>query len=317
MSAIFQVVDASTSNDNPVAQVGMTLATISYGTPAQINTFLADTKLATKGQWELKWLASDAGNQVMVVKDNRSEQLAIAIRGSATTVYKEDFWVDWFEQDLPVFSPIDWPYGGAPPGTQIANGSHTGLKSLLSLRASDGSTLVDFLRTQQPFKWLIPVIGHSLGGALASVLAPYLHQQFNPGKKILDFWPVTFAGPTAGNQAFANWLNSDFLLGQSRYHNTLDVVPHSWQDLNWIVTSFNGGPRLPLLLSGLVAGVQAILSGLGDIYVQPGQGVALTGTLLINTSWYDEAGLQHGTNTYLQLVGAHEVFKPKKPSKKS
>lgn len=322
MSAIFQQenaranVGADTVGDI-VGQVGMTLAAIAYGTPAQIKTFLADKKLATKGQWELKWLAADAGNQVFVAKDTRSGQLAVVIRGSVTDIYSEAFWVDWFEQDLTVLRMADWKYGGAPAGVQVSHGSQEGLDSLISLRGQDGTSLVEFLRGQQPFSWLTPVIGHSLGGALASMLAPYLRQQFNPGKQVLDFWPVTFAGPTAGNGAFANWLEKDFLLGLSRYHNTLDIVPHSWQALDWIASSFNGGPRLPLVLQGLVDAMKLLLEGLSDQYVQPGAGVPLTGTLMVNAGWFNEAGLQHGSSTYLKLVGAPPVFPQKQPESNS
>jgi hypothetical protein len=200
----------------------------------------------------------------------------------------------------------DWPYGGAPAGARIASGSLSGLGSLLRLKDANKQTLVAFLRANRT-NTLTAVVGHSLGGALSYLLAPYLHQEFSPGQNVLDFWPVTFAAPTVGNGTYASWLQSQFVSSVSRYYNSADVVPHAWQDLAWIAASFPGGPRLPLVLDGLIDGIREILKLLKDSYVQPGTGVQLDGTIVVTDDWVEEAGTQHASATYLSLVGAPPV----------
>lgn len=287
-----------------VSQVGMTMAAIAYA-PGQsaIITQLADTTL-TAGRWALVWYGVDDASQVYVARDTVTGQQAVAIRGSVTDPCEEAFWLDWFQEDPSVFRMGGWPYGGAPAGASVSHGSLSGLGSLLSLKDLNKQTLVAFLRANPTPNVLTAVVGHSLGGALAYLLAPYLHQEFSPGQNVLDFWPVTFAAPTVGNGTYAAWLQSQFVASVSRYYNSVDVVPHAWQDLEWIAASFPGGPKLPLLLKGVVDGIREILKLLEDSYVQPGTGVQLNGTIVVTDDWVQEAGQQHGSATYLSLVGA-------------
>jgi hypothetical protein len=79
-------------------------------------------------------------------------------------------------------------------------------------------------------------------------------------------------------------------------------VPHSWWDLDWIIDSFPAGPSLPIILRGLVEVDKELLKKLGDQYVQPGTGNELQGTIQIPADWFQEAGIQHGTDTYLSLL---------------
>ena len=292
------------------AQVAMTLAAIAYADHTEILNLLANQHLATHGRWQLQWLGSDDANQAYVAQDQQTGQFAVSIRGSVTDPFSEAFWLDWFKQDLEVLAMDHWPYGGAPTGAKVAHGTLAGLRSLISLKDHSGQTMVDFLRAnlKPGVSPLTGVTGHSLGGALASVLAPYLHQQFSLGQQGLDFWPVTVAGPTAGNGIFANWLTQQFAASQGRYFNTLDVVPHAWQELRWIDQSFpNSGPRLSLVMKGLVEGIRDLLKLIKDSYVQPGAGIPLPGTLQSGDTWVTEAGQQHASSTYLTLVGAPPV----------
>ncbi len=297
----------STTAGDSVGQIGMTMASIAYAPDqATIASLLADTGLATQGNWNLVWYAADSGNQVYVAQDKISGQYAIAIRGSVTDPHTKAFWIDWFGQDLSVFRSAQWPYGGAPAGARVSNGSLHGLGSLLTLKDATQGDLASFLRAaQRPY--LTAVIGHSLGGALATMLAAYLHQQFSPGQNVLDFWPVTFAGPTAGNDVFAGWLLSQFAMTNSRYYNVDDVVPHAWQDLAWIRAAFPGQPKLPLPLIAPLDGIERLLQLEKENYTQPGNGSPLQGTIDLNDDWYAEAGLQHSGQTYLKLLGAPPV----------
>ena len=86
----------------------------------------------------------------------------------------------------------------------------------------------------------IVVTGHSKGGALSTTAALWLvdtqgagewvpkDERWDPQRKA-GISCYSFAGPTAGNAAFA--AHSDAVIGDRchRVYNTLDVVPHDWQ----------------------------------------------------------------------------------------
>jgi hypothetical protein len=100
--------------------------------------------------------------------------------------------------------------------------------------ATPGPNLVEFLRgqarvAQAPIE--VVVAGHSKGGGLAPALALWLaetrQESWDPSgeAKVSCF---AFAGPTAGNRAFANRLDSVLGARNRRVLNVLDVVPHAW-----------------------------------------------------------------------------------------
>jgi triacylglycerol lipase len=288
---------------NGSALLAMQFAKIAYQpTEQDIQTQVSQI---TNNRWSVVWYGVDGGNQMYVAQDSVTSQFAVCIRGSVTDPETEAFWIDWFKQDLNTLGMTAWKYGAAPAGAALSWGSSDGLNSLIGLQDSTGRTVVNFLQSQNFISGKSPltaVTGHSLGGALASAFAPYLHQQFAPGQNALDFWPITFAAPTAGNQAFADWTASQFAASAGRYFNSLDIVPHSWRDLDWIIDSFPAGPSLPIILKGLVEVDKELLKKLGDQYVQPGTGNELQGTIQIPADWFKEAGIQHGTDTYLSLL---------------
>src|SRR5262249_52455086 len=67
---------------------------------------------------------------------------------------------------------------------------------------------------------------HSLGGNLATVLAPWLSYQITAANKTPpSLFPVfTFAAPTAGNVQFATAFDNLFP-NSWRYYNALDLIP--------------------------------------------------------------------------------------------
>jgi triacylglycerol lipase len=273
-----------------VGKLGMTMSAIAYLKDANAISQALATNPLTKGRWSLVWYGLDPSkdwdaNQVYVAKDGVTGQLAIVIRGSVTDPWTWAFWYDWFVEDFSAFHQADWPYGGAPAGARISQGSLKGLNKLLAIRGTNNQTL---------------------GGALCYVLAPYLHQEIGSAGS-LDYWPITFAAPTAGNPVFANWLISNFASDAGRYHNTQDVVPHAWNGIKWILGSYQPKPKIPDVLYGLVDAVRLDLELRGDHYQQPGAGIPLNGTVVVTDDWVQEAGHQHASTTYLSLLGVTEI----------
>lgn len=290
-----------------VGPVGMTLAAIAYAPDRQtIETDLANPQLATAGCWRLVWFARDEANQVFIARDTTNGQQAVVIRGSTTDPRQAAFWLDWFGQDLSVFRMADWPYGGAPAGSRLSHGALAGLGSLLTLKDGNRQSIVAFLRAN-PGAGLTAIVGHSLGGALAYTLTAYVEQEFSPEKSTQAFWPVTFAAPSVGNGTYATWLDTEFSSSAGRFWNGDDVVPHAWTMIAWIASSFPAGPKLPLALVGLIETIRAALALLDDRYGQPGDGQTLTGTIVMRDDWFQQAGVQHSSTTYLSLVGAPPI----------
>ncbi len=104
-----------------------------------------------------------------------------------------------------------------------------------------GVTLLEFLRAARDRAtgdFDVLVTGHSKGGGLASTVALWLADtQGTSNVAASDQWDPTgsatvrchsFAGPTAGNAAFA--AHSDAKIGSvcARIMNTNDIVPHAW-----------------------------------------------------------------------------------------
>src|SRR6476620_10763686 len=94
---------------------------------------------------------------------------------------------------------------GRPPGSsaRIARGTLEGLSIIEALRYK-GQTLSDFLTrfygTLSRESVTAIVTGHSLGGCLATVVAPWMRALL-PDK--ITIQPITFAAPTAGDEEFA------------------------------------------------------------------------------------------------------------------
>jgi hypothetical protein len=128
---------------------------------------------------------------------------------------------------------------------------------------SEGGTGVDLLSflaaqvEQADDDVEISVAGHSKGGGLASTIALWLAdtqgtsfvdptQRWDPSHKV-TVRCFSFAGPTAGNAAFA--AHSDRVIGERcrRVTNPLDVVTHAWQpqDIETIGTLYPDVHEIP------------------------------------------------------------------------
>jgi hypothetical protein len=191
------------------------------------------------GQWEVVWgpvvasYGDDEKNKVtsnaLYVAKNQDNQYVIATAGTnPISLY------GWFIEDFDVRTMVAWdsPAGGSE-NAMISSGTSTGLNKLLGMQDS-GVTLMDFLQTTFgtcTTQTQLAVTGHSLGGALSSVLALYVNERindWNPANSVIVS-ALPSAGASPGNKAFSDYFNQAIGLRTLRFWNKLDPVPHGWQ----------------------------------------------------------------------------------------
>jgi hypothetical protein len=198
-------------------------------------------------------------DNLMFVVQNQSDktQFAIAIRG---TNFISD--LDWLMEDFDILQTIPWSLAQA--GAQISESTSIDLQVLLAMKGqcslSDQATLLEFLKSQTATPINVCVTGHSLGGCLAGTFALYLkdNRASWDGSGTSLVCCITFAGPTAGNAAFATYSDGQFeggggfpgwdsSLGTNcdAVRCSFDVAPLAWTAA--AVTIPGGGVFPPLL----------------------------------------------------------------------
>jgi hypothetical protein len=171
--------------------------------------------------------------------------------------------------------------------------------------------LVTFLAAQAAASAValdVSVTGHSKGAALAQTVALWLREALDQPDERWDAGRGArvachaFAGPTAGNAAFAARLEAR--LGQDHHHlrNRHDVVTHAWQsdELRQIPTLYG---RRTALFEGMIA---SIVNDVGPLdYRQARTGVrTIEGPLEPTRGFALEFAYQH-LDAYLAALGLH------------
>lgn len=273
--------------------------------------------------WQVAWgpgLNDDRSNMMFVAGNASTNQYALVVRGTDWS-----FFLDWLEDltsllGLTPFTPAN------DPTVQIALGTDLGLQQLTALWGLDPSgqetTVLTFLESVVSQSGLF-VTGHSLGGCLASVIAPWLASSQGLGSAD-NLKVYTFAAPSAGNQAFATYYNNLFMNnGVStayRVFNTLDVVPNGWATLNTVTTYYPPLIPCPADVVSTINWAQTYIAD--DNYTQVGtaqeqSAVGLAGKILFGPAGTTgaitpigdvlfglEASWQHQGANYLNLLNA-------------
>lgn len=199
--------------------------------PSQIRDNILSRSTASKmtaGRFAIAW-----GPAVVVGDDGYAANITAVMLGESgrdfrivTSGTNFDSNLDFLEDNL-IFPmvPLQNRIPACPASAKIAAGTDLGLQKIIETPSSTGSNtkLTDFL-AKLPKNSTIGVIGHSLGGALASTLVLYLKSKLPD----MNFYCQTFAGPTAGNGAFAYYFNEVMVGNALRVYNTLDIVPFGW-----------------------------------------------------------------------------------------
>jgi hypothetical protein len=226
-------------------------ATLQSLTTEIVTNALADSIIqGCIGTWDLVWgpvVFSNNPNAEKVVADNTMMLLyssdlnlfTVAIAGTnAVSMY------GWFQEDFGVNTLVQWESIVNKDVNKlfftpsIAGGTSLGLQNLLAMTSSGGATMLEALNTYISSNHItgatVAVAGHSLGGALAPVMAMYMQDTLSTWNTVsgsitqIQAWPT--AGPTPGNADFATYVQDNIgsSFAYTSIYNTIDVIPQAW-----------------------------------------------------------------------------------------
>jgi Lipase (class 3) len=261
------------------------------------------------------------GNYAVVLENLAdTHQLAIVIQGT------KDAWqmLNDFDINHPA-SFVNSKGVAIIPGAMIANGATTALNNVLNLADGGGQTLEQSLSGMNWSNYSVLITGHSLGGTITSVMAPWLASLILKQAPLTQPLPsqiqaVTFAAFAAGNQQFASYLDSS-----SQYQpnvNVNDIVPYVWAtsgtySVDHIYTTFpSPGPAIPESIKvGLGTKVATIPKGFN--YVQTNEPSTFVGVVVQappfsqcptkeqpTLQWEWEVSLQHNYAYCMNYIGS-------------
>jgi hypothetical protein len=200
----------------------------------------------------------------------------------------------WISQDLDVGQKVPWnkiSEYSPDTGAMISNATNTAMEIHTSLKYPEGAsfskTFFEFLRdiVMKGKKLTINFTGHSLGGLLAPTLALWFYDMMGTPdlKDFRDNISIKvygFAGPTAGDNKFAEYSDSilkapSFFRSFTRYINKLDVAVNVWNkdDMKNILSFYGDDVPITKFIKNMVELFIRKLSKLK--YTQPGQIVVI------------------------------------------
>ncbi len=204
-------------------------------------------------------------------------------------------------EDFGIGTQVPVPWLPASSLARLSAGSKLGFDVVSSL-IEDGVTIDDYLAaslTGPPEKRpAIIVAGHSLGGCLTSVIAPWLATRLGNMVPPPHIAATSFAGPSAGNAAYAEYATCA-VNSFHRYYNTLDSIPNWWADLpaNNIIFE-RDCMETPLWMQLVNKGLDASIPA----YAQPKDDRPIKGVFDLTMDWYAQFAHQHHAETYLSLL---------------
>jgi hypothetical protein len=249
----------------------------------------------------------------LIARDRNSGEYFVVFRGTNTVSAAE-----WLFQDFMVQRQVPWrdiQAGPAPEEALVSEGAARAVRMRLDLTPEKGekgegknfpAALIDILEASKG-PCVMHFTGHSLGGLLAPAMAlwlvDYLDATARPelaAKLRLDVYG--YASPTAGNAAFAAYLESR-VPASARYVNPLDIAPRAWDEAAM--------RELPSLYRPRI-GMEPIVKSLYDLcvvlsrgkgYAQPGKAIAVPSRVVPTRGklFLLEAAYQHAV-PYLDML---------------
>lgn len=212
-----------------------------------------------------------------ISKNENSSIYTVVVRG--TNPFSLISW--WFE-DLIVWEKVPWPAESSPSAlagdAKISNATAISLNIHLNLTdKTQGSNFIDFLMAElRKTNLIINFTGHSLGGLMAPILALKFYEKLDEALlgKVNAINTYAFAGPTAGDRHFIEYIESVFQKNVFKdhifYRNDRDVAVQVWNTADMKqVFNFYDDDEIPItgVLKFIVGGLMATVDGLE--YQQP------------------------------------------------
>jgi hypothetical protein len=172
-----------------------------------IQSLLENTTLATQALWEAVWLVltPDGGNVVYIATCAATNSFAVCVRGTqfdSLVDLGEDLNVSAVAQFTPGTSPLLVSSGAMKAFTDATGAQGFPVGNLLDALTA---LLQNAPASPQP---TVYVTGHSLGGAMATMIALWLAEMTWSHQPAFQVY--TFAAPTAGLASFATEYDSVF-----------------------------------------------------------------------------------------------------------
>jgi triacylglycerol lipase len=295
-------------------QIAITLASIGYlgefctidQKRQKMSDALQQPDLPTKAQWSIVWGPAENASTyglwyIAAGTDAHGDRsLAVVIRGTQMGRL-ESLKLD---RELPL-DPIPFVDRSAPAGARTSRGFNTEFTSLLA--AIDGPSglsgsqfLAKELSANPDLK--VKVVGHSLGGATAPIMAMWLRSEFN-AKHVR---PFPFGGQSPGNAEFAKWYSDAFPKVPTRYVNKLDVCPLMFAELPQLKQMWGPEVECPVYVRDVVDAAEIYMLAERIEYAPTARAHVYDGTMY-NVSgpwaWEHEASAQHEHFFYMHMAG--------------
>jgi hypothetical protein len=266
-------------------------------------------KLGMSVVWGPEELFDDFGvsySSMYLAYDPADTAYTVVIRGTNYESLKS-----WIGEDFQVHKAVKFNrfVKAAPSNAKISKGTCIGMDDLIKLKQRNND-LVDFLKkivATKPIKGFY-LTGHSLGGTLTPPFYAYLCYEIFGGKPPSNIIssPYSFAGLTAGDSNFNNYLQNTFLqstVKNWRFVNPLDVAPNLWDggdSIKTMYTRYNLKYEFPEsdLLEYLIYRAKP------NKYRQPPNCESRLATAFnwAKDTWISQAEYQHHSYTYISLV---------------
>lgn len=248
-----------------------------------------------------------------IVRDRDTGVFSVVFRGTNTVSATE-----WVLQDFMVKNQVPWlkvQAGPAPADALVSEGTATAVTLRRELRPGkgekgEGTSLEDELLgilEDSSARCSMRFTGHSLGGLLAPVMALWFvdrlddtHREDLAAK--LDLEVYGYAAPTAGNGAFATYLESRLRMNR-RYASPLDAAPMAWDESSMasLPDIYLPSIRMRPFTKSFYDLCRSLARDKG--YAQPGEGIAVPSRIVPTRGdrYLLEAAYQHAS-PYLNML---------------